>query len=361
MSDARVTPQIAVPPGTDGMAANYRDELLRWLRAFSIVLAPITIVLAAALLPSPLPPIGQGPKELPPPLWCSFEFATKNLAHCDTSALKATLPGSAPSMVRKPQNADQAKTLELALRLGFATASNILRLVAILVFAGASAAFFMQPSMRQLWRAVAWFALVAGCAIIGTTVLTQDTMTKMLLVGAIQNAQHQALGGIGDVAEGLGLSMTVNLLLGFAASGSLLAMLCSLLWRQDDHARALQALQFAVVMGAALFSAASYANAQAAAWAKGLLDDSTMSFAMSALDQLPAYWGVVGSFSLIAVGGLTYVYVSNDEVPSDQGGSAFALKTSDGSDFKFFGWLVNAVLVLSPIWTSFKIPALAPF
>jgi hypothetical protein len=71
---------------------------------------------------------------------------------------------------------------------------------------------------------------------------------------------------------------------GFAAAGALLGMFVLIAKERSPDLGGLQALQLGLLAGAALFSSATCANAQAADWAKGLLDPVTMGQAAGAID-----------------------------------------------------------------------------
>jgi hypothetical protein len=113
-------------------------------------------------------------------------------------------------------------------------------------------------------------------------------------------------------------------------------------------------------MGGALLTSSAYANAQATEWAKGLLDASSMAHASAVLDRDPLHWGALASAFLVTTAGSTYLAITVGQESGESGGSALALKTPDGRDFKFFGWLINLLLALSPVWAALKIPA-TPF
>ena len=298
-----------------------------------------------------------------PPAASAAATGSISFAEQSTTPDKARDAGAAAASDKsEPKTLTQARTREISLRLSFTTASVLIRIVSLISLL-VSAAYILRD--RNPIRLVLGIVLTVGGGMAGAyAAMSESWLSRAFFDGVFNAAETIALTEPGGLLA-LKTAAVWNLSMGFAAAGSLLAMIAIIACNDRTNAASipgrLEALQFALVLGAALFSASSYGNAQVAEWAKGLLDSSSMAQAREVIDRVPAFWGVLGSAFLVTAGGTCYLTLNQGVAKPLGQGQPSIMKTDDGTELKFFGWLVNSVLILSPIWAALKLPPIQPF
>lgn len=383
-------------PGAGGAGAAMKrglaDHLAAWgkaARTFAtfigrplfVIAVPLGVVLAYYLLPEPLLATAHLDGMTP---WC----VTRTVGTASGPRPECPPPTTGEAAETKPAplpTTAQLRSRELGARLGLATADAVVRLASLAAILLAVFCAWGMPSRADhpvASRLVAFLLVGVGIAagvVLARHELPGDALRKTLIDGLLEQAQTAKVamtGTLDDVRSALRL----NLALGYAACGALLALLASLAvpapaaaapmatsgaaqavvegdarGPADTVPGRLVVLQAVMVVGALLFTASAYAGGRLIAWARVFLDQPAMKDAGEALDRLPELWGVNGSALLIAAVGVAYWAIREDgQSAARAGGSPVAFRTPDGQDLKFLGWLVNILLALAPAWAALK-------
>jgi hypothetical protein len=123
-------------------------------------------------------------------------------------------------------------------------------------------------------------------------------------------------------------------------------------------------LQIVVVIGSIIFTLSAVANRAAAAWATVGLDEGSGKALIEVANSIPKLWDYASTVFLIAAVATGYAGIRASKAPAarkdgagkdeketkEQKDSATALRTPDGEDFKAFGWVVQFIIALAPVW-----------
>jgi hypothetical protein len=158
-----------------------------------------------------------------------------------------------------------------------------------------------------------------------------------------------------------------NLLSAYLAGGLLLVYLAVLAIPADSIGSAkdrVSGLQIVVVIGSIIFTLSAVANRAAAAWATVGLDEGSGKALIEVANSIPKLWDYASTVFLIAAVATGYAGIRASKEPAarkdgagkdeketkEQKDSATALRTPDGEDFKAFGWVVQFIIALAPVW-----------
>jgi len=335
--------------------------------------------------------------------WGPPEFSSKNWkAHLAAPAAPAAEPstpspprtaappqgeqppsGTPPAPAAKPKTKAQFLAAELNGRLQFGTASALFQALALI------AIVFAISQLRSNWRtgaprpdnaaippqeqgvvvAVA-IAVSVASLVYAHIQWSSDAVRGSLLFPPISAAAQElgtATAGLTKAIVGLDW---YNYLIGYPAAGLLLAYLAALSIKSAaplKEADRLVGLQFVLAIGAALFSAAVLSDKASIAFTTGVLDSKKVPEFIDALKTLSDVWAIAYSGFLITAIGTAYFAIRGSEAtvtvqPANaEQDSLLALRTPDGKDFKFLGWLVNFVIAFAPVWVTQGIAKLLTF
>lgn len=315
----------------------------------------------------PAPPCHKVPA--PPDTSRPDQVAGQKVAQTDTAAQGRGAPKTTP----------QLRALELRARIDFGAISALLQVVAVL------AAGFAITQMIAGWRTqaprptpdgqssprvpkaervvvvcLALFGIVAGIAF---AVLQMRAHIRDLLIRPPIEAAEKAGLMASGLLETLDHMVAYNYLFAFVGAGLLLAYLAALSidspapMSEEDR---IVGLQFVLGIGAALFTTGILANKAGIAMVKGVLDETSSKELLAALDRLPDVWALAYSGFLVTAIAAAYFAIRGgeakiNETPKDGDAvptSALAVRTPDGKDFKAFGWLINMLVALTPVWLT---------
>lgn len=226
---------------------------------------------------------------------------------------------------------------------------------------------------------VAFALLAVACAVV---MVCQDVQSKSLDNALMDELFKKSAGLIPDTAEAAFKAfrdlIRLNLLAAYTAGALLLVYLAVLALPADplgDANQRLGGLQFIVLIGAALFALSAVANNAAIAWATLGIDSESGAALIEATGAIPKLWSLASSGFLITAIILGYAGIranapppkapdpnKQSAAPKDSGtpnappkDSAIALRTPSGDDFKAFGWIVQFIIALAPIWAPASI------
>lgn len=148
-----------------------------------------------------------------------------------------------------------------------------------------------------------------------------------------------------------------NLLSAYTAAALLLVYLAVLAIPADplgDAKQRLAGLQFVVLIGAAMFALSAVVSNATIAWATIGLDSETGAELIEVMGSITKLWSLGSSAFLITAIIVGYAAIRTARPPAPDPNtakdSAVALRTPSGDDFKAFGWIVQFVVALAPIW-----------
>lgn len=267
----------------------------------------------------------------------------------------------------KTKTLPQLRAAEAKARMDFGAASSLLLLVATLAFS------FAVYQLVTNWGPQTGVPGPEKWFILSTAILA--------LCGALFYASrdweiadfaHVLIKQIMDTAQDAGLLapsagasfkqlVGLNLLFAYAGAALLLSYLVALTindavpMAQSDR---IVGLQFALGLGAGIFTLGSLANKTGLAWAISALDETQSAALIEATKGILDLWATASSVFLLTAIGTAYFGIRGvnasvgQTAAAGQQSSVVALRTPTGDDFKIFGWLVNLLIAFAPVWLT---------